>query len=644
MKGSDEYNSMSRTKGGSYAGNFHNHKNKKGVGNGITHKKSGNDSKINVYGNTKNTVTAPYNFIPLPDKAIDSPLGEYIHDEKKEYKDYITEKGKLNGTIEYTITTLTPTYVGGDKEFFAPNGRLTIPGSTMRGLIKNMLKIVSCGTMRDYEDLNNRYLYFRSMFLGKDSSMLKKKIGDEYKQEIGNSLNYKGKAGFLVKEKDGYKIYPAECVSQKMSTISSNKIEWHKKSVDCYVGDIKIKRGEKSYYTITFVENSKALAVDQEIIESYRNDENRNENENKKTNSINILEENEERDPKKYEENYKGKYADKETFLKGKFPNASPCFYVEKNGKVQHFGFCKFYRVRYKKSISDHIPDSVRNLDGKTVDFSESIFGNKENWAGRVFFGDSIVINHDNINKVQEYEPKILLGPNPTSFQLYLDQRKALSTWNGDGLLRGYKLYWHQKIGPDEWKKEDIFSDEDATDESKKESLSQEPIKPVPIGTQFSGKMRFTNLSAIELGALLRVFELGNKGHFKIGRGKPLGMGSINLDYKVNVIDNKVRYSKLFDGAKWNLGVSQDVSMDIYVKEFNDYIISRAGANYGALIDDLQVMLAWEKDIDGSPEWKKQLQYMPQADKRYENREILPTPKQVIERLMPSKENSDKGI
>ena len=68
--------------------------------------------------------------------------------ENGKYGDYIQSEGKFTGYIDIDITTLTPTCINWNSKFFAPNGNPTIPGSTLRGMIKNYLKIISCGTMR----------------------------------------------------------------------------------------------------------------------------------------------------------------------------------------------------------------------------------------------------------------------------------------------------------------------------------------------------------------------------------------------------------------------------------------------------------------------------------------------------------------
>ena len=112
--------------------------------------------------------------------------------------------------------------------------------------------------------------------------------------------------------------------------------------------------------------------------------------------------------------------------------------------------------------------------------------------------------------------PKILSSPKPTTFQHYLTQSndhiRDLNHYNRPAAIRGNKLYWH-KSGKN-WEETDQKEiDYHATQYTK--------IKPVRPGVQFKGRIRFENLSDIELGALLFVLDLPEGCSHKLGMGKP---------------------------------------------------------------------------------------------------------------------------
>lgn len=98
-------------------------------------------------------VTAPYNFVPLSKHvcaAADLGLDGLPS------QDVPLPEG-LSGAIAVTLTTEGPVLVSGgpgeDKTFFeTPDGNLAIPGSSWRGMIRNVLEIAAFGKMALVED------------------------------------------------------------------------------------------------------------------------------------------------------------------------------------------------------------------------------------------------------------------------------------------------------------------------------------------------------------------------------------------------------------------------------------------------------------------------------------------------------------
>ena len=179
-----------------------------------------------------------------------------------------------------------------------------------------------------------------------------------------------------------------------------------------------------------------------------------------------------------------------------------PCFYVmwkDKEGKDRiSFGHTGMFRLAYEKTIGEHIPAELKN-ETKT-DLAQAIFGNEKRFAGRVFFEDAFCKEDQ---QKETKTPKILAAPKPTTFQHYLvqtqDDNKQLNHYNSNSAIRGYKLYWH-KSGSG-W------------EQTKQQEIDNHPtqytnIKPVNPETRFSGRIRFENLSKVELGALLFSLDL----------------------------------------------------------------------------------------------------------------------------------------
>jgi len=238
--------------------------------------------------------------------------------------------------------------------------------------------------------------------------------------------------------------------------------------------------------------------------------------------------------------------------------DGDPLFYlVDETGELIFFGPTLMFRLPYKRSISDFVPSALR--DPETLDLAEAIFGTvdrKPAIKGRVFFEDALY------ERGRESEdpflapgdaglrsPKILSGPKPTSFQHYLaqpqpDSRKTLKHWASEPEeteIRGHKRYWH-KPGTGEAEGPDPF------EETVSRDSQHTVIRPVRKGTRFAGRVRFENLTDIELGALLTALHLPPSKRHHVGMGKPLGMASTRIEAGLHLLDRHERYARLVAG------------------------------------------------------------------------------------------------
>ena len=90
------------------------------------------------------------------------------------------------------------------------------------------------------------------------------------------------------------------------------------------------------------------------------------------------------------------------------------------------------------------------------------------------------------------------------------------------------------------------------------ETLGSKPIRVMPKGSRFSGRIRFENLSDAELGLLLLVLDLPAGHAHKMGMGKPIGLGSVRLTVGLHLSQRKKRYSEVFSENGWMTG-SEDI-------------------------------------------------------------------------------------
>lgn len=154
--------------------------------------------------------------------------------------------------------------------------------------------------------------------------------------------------------------------------------------------------------------------------------------------------------------------------------------------------------------------------------------------GSKVRFTDLYV---EDINNAKEYYAcnKITLQalgePKLGNVDFYLEKPEGADFWTYDyyvkggkeilasGKLRGRKYYWHhQNVA--------LPTNVEATNLNK-------TIRPVKEGIVFKGKLYFENISNRQLNQLIWILNSGKENlGFKIGAGKPLGLGSIicNVD------------------------------------------------------------------------------------------------------------------
>lgn len=647
------------------------------------------------YGFTKNAevdvkppeiATAPYNFVPLPGGILPSrldamlsgiltdgdgrPKASLTGDERKEveksFGEYLTTGEHYSGTIKLDIENLTPLFIGGNGELpFAPTGRPIIPGSELRGMTKNLFKMITCGALRAGEDFADHHLYYRSLMAPR-SAPFNQGLHELYTNKMtGADENGKAvklaKPGFLVKRGRKYSIYPL--LPKKLHSIvireymgkfhaydreiKNSAVRWDKGTAYVQVGiknarklldkegiedffkrtpkKLRNKIGKQyyRYFSVSDIDKSEPLEVKDDVIEEYKSDKNRHGVDLIKLNRV---------------------VGTAPRSIEGipPFDAIAPCFYMVSDGLVSSFGHGQSYRIPYDKSIADAIPEELQK---PTIDFSDAVFGyagKTASWASRVAFDDAVMVK--DAGSLPAGMPHPLMQPNPTSFQLYLkqDESDRLTHWDSlNAEIRGYKLYWHQPDG-NGWQ----ASENEKKNLSERDADSAElnhPIAPLKKGCQFTGQIRFQDLSSEELGALLKVFDIGDADRdiaYKIGMGKSIGLGSIHIKTTLRLEDEH-RYTKLFDEDGFYDSL-KDADEKPFIEAFERYVHDAVdGAldtSYGYTLKALQDMLDYSlTNTDG---WREGTAPMngdtkdaANNDTRFKNRNILPDEKGVIDKI-----------
>lgn len=534
---------------------------------------------------------APYNFIPFDE----NPHRRYEKIEDLPPHN-IWDPTLLSGEMTITITAETPIFVGNgkkdtDSDFHRNlDGNYAIPGSTLRGLIRENMQILGAGAVRKDEDFQDYRLLYRRMTDASDS--LGAPLKDNYKAQLGTKSRpvQNVKPGYLCYDgEDRYYIVPVNRVFFAKRDDEQNEA-W--KNVNAANMDVYFKEERRSVTV-----NGKTFQVRRTVLSETEQDGYEKGvvhcvgwMKNKKhpefdQNTLYVFPELQkeaegfllsEKDIINYKEDYKARIntlGDKKDFWA--LPETEnvpvPVFYCQ-HADHTDFGMSRYLRIAYNRSLLEGLPEGQRQAfdesgESPFIDYAYAIMGfsgKKKSYRSRVSVGDFLAseqIKPGNLYSVKLGEPKISFFPGYS--QNGMDYNKEAFRF------RGYKQYWLKA-------EEKLEAFEPKGDKSNKEDKSSFPstMRPLPAGTVFTGKIRYRNLSPDELGLLFWSLTLEEDCRQNIGRGKPLGYGRVRI-----TVTNLREYdpAKLYGAGNLLAAPADSEHKDERVKELIDFYKSAHG-------------------------------------------------------------------
>lgn len=618
---------------------------------------------------------APYNFVPLPDAVTPAPLPlehDRFHLEARSSEPVEV----LSGYFDCDLETCSPVYVRAalqrsefikqesdeekkrpfleqiknKPEFFYTHdpAQPVIPGSTLRGMIRNLIEIIAHGRMRWVND--SQPFTYRAVAAPNSDP-----LSGPYRQALG-AFGSRIRAGYLVRDGQRWHIHPAK-TPQEMGwpekksfiTVPERKIggrdianfmrfdnpeykpQWHP------VGfEMQIRRGGLRPVDVVQIgqppqkfTHQGVLVCTGNMLETQRSPSGRMRSPRKNhtlilpkadTGLLAI--------PLQVIDDYRNSLTpyqnDELTNWGGNgwgcLKDGAPVFYVA-DSKVLYFGHCPNFRIPAVSQVSgraavpkDFVPATA--LGHSLPDLAEALFGwteEKENGpkqqrAGRVFFSDARLIPGQRRIWYSDapITPGVLSFPKPSTFQHYLvqdrdfghdpDDKASLANFTSspeETQIRGNKLYWHRGRHPKI----------EATEKERKLASQLTRMKPLAAGARFSFRVHFENLRPQELGALCWALilpgESGKTYRHKLGMGKPLGMGAIAIAPRLYLTDRAKRYQTLFSGDTW-AEATNAAQVQLYLQAFEKYMLEALGKNsedvrFGQIerIRMLLMLLSW---------------------------------------------------
>ncbi len=530
-------------------------------------------------------MTAPYNFVPLSGWVFEPDWAHQVsHD--------VPFSNGLSGRLDIAITAETPLLVGGKQTkateqaagevrfFQLPDKRYAIPGTSLKGMIRNVLEIASFGKMQFVDDrrLSLRDISGRTV------------IGDNYKIE-GQQ------AGFLrLREDSSVEIIPCEYIhishrdieyllewqlppyiftKAETPTVRQKYARWHQrwqkinseplsedtlptisfniesqstpqmardldkgqqKGTLVFTGQISDKGQTDSGKYRDFVfydrQDKRALPVSPQVFKDFlynHGDEDKNS-----TNSWRTF------------------WRDR--LFKNQHHEIPVFYHLDEHEEVRSIGLAYMYRLAYHYSIGETI-DYTNNKHRQTTgyDLADLLFGkahaddqqSQESLKSRVSFGAATLTGVPQFAHPCFSEATILNGPKPTYFPNYIKQDDVQEVVNNNapyklGEGKQYRTYMQPDSEIRGWKRYPVRRWEAMQlskpaakfrGKAKENKKTQVKLFPLKEGVQFKTSIRFHNLLPAELGALIWTMTWGNDDKFRhsLGMGKPFGFGQVQI-------------------------------------------------------------------------------------------------------------------
>lgn len=540
-----------------------------------------NNKNFSKNNNSKEPVKVkqyPYNFVSLKDEKDVVYKGE-------------RKLGTNTGKLVCKLVNKTPLFIMGESEqdnkghtkewFCREKGITIIPGSSLKGVIRNIIDVLTNSVIRNVEDekLEQR------MGAGKFESVF----------GIIESLPENGKKGIIVEaEKIKVKTKEKIEIGYKKFEFKDNGKEFSKKYnvKDGLIERVKLK---DSIYNLkeTEIKIKPGVTTVEKLItnsKEYKNYLTDNENGVQgvlwfsspiygkihekllipKKNGRKFEFSKEEYEDFKYiikqraERIKNGKDINSSTFYYDKnLEIGDPLLFEVKDGKMaEHLAFSEIPRLRYKFSPLDLVPEEFCPGDSlKKLSFSEILFGttgdntkkDKEKkdelvaLSGRVFFEDAKNYKPEMIDNGNLVTLKAFGEPHPTLTTFYLDNIEKNYNENKGVSIRGRKFYWHhkEKIGKSfsEYRKSvEMPKIKNKNGKYEKELAYNSSLELMDINNEFEFNVNFENLTDEELGVLIYAIELEDGLLHKVGKGKAFGFGSCKIEIKEFLLENKDKY------------------------------------------------------------------------------------------------------
>lgn len=492
-------------------------------------------------------IKAPYNFVPLNKVVVPVYWGEHIsHDIPfAEYK---------SGTIEINIQTHSPIFVRNspletskeqDSNFSTHKGRQFIPGSSIKGAIRNVLSIMS----------------FSKIELGDDISFAYRDLTSAMKEAYQSEMTVTDlRCGWLTKDGNIWRLcdhgfpariqqefipkFPFQFFRKKNKGSASNRGGFNFNSTEHKSAAYKYRQFERAggkldveyeiegkYAQLSFGGKKGVLVFTGQPGPNDHDGNGKNKGKYKEF-IFPEIDASAEEVPDKVVRNFLFAYYDHDMgqaqpdwkAQKQKLENREriPVFFRrdKKTNELRDMGLSYLYKANYDQSL--HALSDQQNKE--QIDMAKAIFGyigKNSALKGRVQFGHAFIADDEKV-ELLETQAQTLSSPKPTYYPTYLrntgKKGTKLNTYNdASASISGWKRY--------------PIRNQIQTNESGTRRTATK-FTPIKEGAKFTFTLAYHNLRSVELGALISALTFHNSHglHHSIGMAKPLGYGRVSFE------------------------------------------------------------------------------------------------------------------
>ena len=512
--------------------------------------------------------------------------------------DYWHKEG-LSGRITCTLKTLSPLVVGAEQQasnkdkgvpgsvtpYRDRDGNPAIPGNSLRGMVGNIAETISQSSLRVLIQAENGEYSVRKPAKADNAGITDaplKKIGllckqadgrfaiyplaDEDKKAIpvGDYLDKGDNAECRQRWQKETQFLKKQACYQRHHNSQSHSYGSHSAGIYYIRGENK-QLGKRREYYLPWngkIDDNKLLPIKPNVITVletilrtlYATIKDPKDRETKSRQML----------PKGYANQARGWEVndDKPLVLDGDL-----LYYREVNGDVVEVSYSSIWRKAipgdlhgaFKKTAG--INSLPWNTERDALTPAEALFGvvedkpdeNKRggarNLASRIRFTDAIVTQ--SIELQDAIILKILNSPKPPSPALYFSGHGRYVAKTdldlGTDTPNGRKQYLPHPRSLFELPRNDWETRQEAGDENYRPHMHLR-CQPIPAQVELRSYVHFENLSEAELGLLLTALqpaEASSTFVHRLGLGKPLGLGHIQLSTHVETINRQQRYSRL---------------------------------------------------------------------------------------------------